>query len=157
MGWMGPPPLIPGEDPAAYRRVRSRIADAVKPTDILDWFLAEEIVYQQTDIVRFRKVMATLITQATENSTFTIANIFGLLEGDKPEVVTARAVCSVFGQLEQIDRMVMAKELSRNRAVRELERRCSNQTTRSNHASVGRAEPRLIEQTPGPSSETRAA
>jgi hypothetical protein len=40
LAWMGPPPLVPGEDPAKYEYVLRMVAQAMKPVDIVDWFWA---------------------------------------------------------------------------------------------------------------------
>jgi hypothetical protein len=64
LGWMGPPPLIPGEDPAAYQHVLAMVADALQPKDIVDWFRVRDVTDQQWEIIRLRPVKASLITQA---------------------------------------------------------------------------------------------
>jgi len=51
-----PPPLIAGEDAAAYDDLLARIAGAVKPADILEDIWVHDVVDLVWDVVRLRRM-----------------------------------------------------------------------------------------------------
>ena len=51
----GPPPLLEGEDAAAYDEFYGRVCAAVKPTDVIDEMLIVDIVVLELDILRLRR------------------------------------------------------------------------------------------------------
>ena len=53
---LGPPPLIEGEDGAAYNQLHGSITAAVKPKDFIEEILARDIADLSWDVLRLRKV-----------------------------------------------------------------------------------------------------
>ena len=57
----GPPPLLEGEDGAAYAELLARIRAAVKPVDIIDEMFVEDVATIQWEISRWRRLKLSLI------------------------------------------------------------------------------------------------
>jgi hypothetical protein len=136
LAWMGPPPVVGSEDPDKYRRLRSMVAEALQPTDILDWFLVDDVVHSQFEIARLRRVSATFIKQQEHHF------------GGANEEGTAVSVFMNLNILEQLDRMTATKELRRNRAFQEADRRRDRAAARSTRApsQIDDVEYRVVEQ-----------
>src|SRR5262245_23057754 len=56
----GPPPILEGEDAAVYEEFFARICRDIKP-DILEEMLIEDIVYNEWELSRLRRLRARLI------------------------------------------------------------------------------------------------
>src|SRR5215475_3116032 len=57
----GPPPLIEGEDAAAYDQLLARIFAAVKPVDVIDEMFTADIVSLEWEVLRLRRLKWSLI------------------------------------------------------------------------------------------------
>jgi hypothetical protein len=57
----GPPPLIEGEDAAAYDQLLARICAAVKPVDIIDEIFIADVVPSEWGVLRLRRLKWSLI------------------------------------------------------------------------------------------------
>ena len=57
----GPPPLIEGEDAAAYDQLLARIFAAVKPVDIIDEMFTADVVSLEWEVLRLRRLKWSLI------------------------------------------------------------------------------------------------
>jgi hypothetical protein len=57
----GPPPLLEGEDAAAYDQLLARICAAVKPADIIDKMFIADIVSLEWEVLRYRRLKWTLV------------------------------------------------------------------------------------------------
>src|SRR6476619_5778270 len=57
----GPPPLIEGEDTAAYDQLLARICAAVKPVDIIDEMFTADVVSLEWEVLRLRRLKWSLI------------------------------------------------------------------------------------------------
>ena len=57
----GPPPLIEGEDAAAYDQLLARICAAVKPVDIIDEMFIADVVPSEWEVLRLRRLKWSLI------------------------------------------------------------------------------------------------
>ena len=57
----GPPPLIAGEDGAAYDELLARFCAAVKPVDIIDEMFIADIVPLEWEVLRLRRLKSSLI------------------------------------------------------------------------------------------------
>jgi len=62
----GPPPLIEGEDTAAYDQLLARICAAVKPVDIIDEMFIADVLHSEWEVLRLRRLKWSLI-QARAN------------------------------------------------------------------------------------------
>ena len=51
----GPPPLLEGEDAAAYDEFYGRVCAAVKPADIIDEMFIDDAVYLEWEVLRWRR------------------------------------------------------------------------------------------------------
>ena len=57
----GQPPLLDGEDAAAYDELLARICAAVKPVDIIDEMFINDVVSLEWDVLRLRRLKSSLI------------------------------------------------------------------------------------------------
>ena len=57
----GPPPLLEGEDAAAYDQLLARIYAAVKPLDIIDEIFVDDVVFSEWEVLRLRRLKSSLI------------------------------------------------------------------------------------------------
>jgi hypothetical protein len=57
----GPPPLIEGEDAAAYDQLLARICAAVKPVDIIDEIFIADVMPSEWEVLRLRRLKWSLI------------------------------------------------------------------------------------------------
>jgi hypothetical protein len=57
----GPPPVLEGEDAAAYDELLGHICAAVRPIDVIDRIFVNDIVCLQWEILRFRRLKTSLI------------------------------------------------------------------------------------------------
>ena len=64
----GPPPLIEGEDVAAYCQLSAQISAGVKPSDILEDIWVRDIVDITTDIFRLRRLKSKLLKAAVSDA-----------------------------------------------------------------------------------------
>ena len=64
----GPPPLLAGEDFAAYDELLARVSGGVKPADIIEEIWVREIVDLTWEIFRWRRVKADAVAQAVPDA-----------------------------------------------------------------------------------------
>jgi hypothetical protein len=57
----GPPPLIEGEDAAAYDQLLARIFAAVKPVDVIDEIFIADVAPSEWEVLRLRRLKWSLI------------------------------------------------------------------------------------------------
>jgi hypothetical protein len=57
----GPPPLLAGEDPAAYDELLARVRGSVKPVDIIEEIWVRDIVDATWDNFRWRRIKISLV------------------------------------------------------------------------------------------------
>src|SRR5450759_1147469 len=58
----GPPPLLEGEDAAAYEEQHARFSNAVKPTDFLEEIWVRDAVDVIWNIFRLRRIQAAYLS-----------------------------------------------------------------------------------------------
>jgi hypothetical protein len=57
----GPPPLLEGEDAAAYDQLLARFCAAVKPVDIIDEMFTADVVSLEWEVLRLRRLKSSLL------------------------------------------------------------------------------------------------
>jgi hypothetical protein len=57
----GPPPLIAGEDAAAYDQLLARVCSAVKPVDIIEEIFIADLASLEWEVLRWRRLKSNLI------------------------------------------------------------------------------------------------
>ena len=146
----GPPPLIEGEDAAAYNQLHARISAAVKPKDVLEEIWVRDVVDLTWETLRMRRFKAKLLASATSTGLERILHRAGnnwtqdrdlsrqwavrdrqaIKQVDKRlatmgltiEAVTAETFFAMIDDIERVDRMIMNAEARRNAALREVDR-----------------------------------
>ena len=58
----GPPPLLEGEDAAAYKEILARISSAVRPTDFIGEILIRDAADVAWNIFRLRRILAAYLS-----------------------------------------------------------------------------------------------
>jgi hypothetical protein len=128
LAWMGPPPLVPGEDPAQYEHVLRLVAHAMKPVDIVDWFWVRDVTDLEWEVVRLRKIKAFMISQEKMIKPGIDEDGEPTVEEGSNEENLACAIRHSINTLERLDRLIMALEVRRDRVYRESERRGGSAT-----------------------------
>jgi hypothetical protein len=145
----GHPPLIAGEDVAAYDALLARVTDTVAPADVLEAMWVRDVVDLAWETFRLRRLKAQLLTAtADEGLEKLLARTLAwdkaenlarrwaaredaaLREVDKllrragltAETVTARTLALQIDEVERIDRMIMLAETRRDAVLREIPR-----------------------------------
>ena len=57
----GPPPILEGEDAAAYDELFGRVCAAIKPIDVIDEMFMADVVGLEWELLRWRRLKLTLI------------------------------------------------------------------------------------------------
>jgi hypothetical protein len=146
---LGPPPLIEGEDAAAYGELLNRISAAVKPKDILEEIWVRDIVDLAWEALRWRRLKSNLLAASIHAGLKQVLDpLCGIFEADQlaqswarneaagrkevkqllasaglsMDAVVAQTLALKISDTERIDRMVMAAEARRDATLREIER-----------------------------------
>src|SRR5262245_165854 len=95
----GPPPLLEGEDAAAYDELLLRVSTAVKPVDILEDIWVRDIVDLTWEVFRLRRLKMNLMTASASQA---LVTVLGPLQetGDSDEMK---------GEFDNIDLRALAK------------------------------------------------
>ena len=147
---MGPPPLIDGEDGAAYEALYRRLDEAVAPRDALEEIWVRDIVDNLWETLRLRRIKSSLMRSSAhkglERVITPLAEVYdrsALVEGwarrkpetvkevEKllkqaglgPEAIAGETLAANIDTFDQIDAMIMRAEARRNTVLREIERR----------------------------------
>src|SRR5262245_42098698 len=147
--FFGPPPLLDGEDPAAYDDLLARVSGAVKPSDILEEIWVRDIVDLSWEVSRLRRLKADLIATTAHvglqqvleplsdwSSSTTLSQAWAkrdanaIKEVDEllasaeltMDAVMAQTLALKLDEIERIDAMTMRAEARRNVALREIDR-----------------------------------
>jgi hypothetical protein len=145
----GPAPLIEGEDAGAYDELLLRVSAAVRPADIFEEIWVRDIVDLVWEAFRLRRLKACLMTAGARKALAqSLSPLVGWAQADglarswaarKPgaigaveehlvtagvglEGIAAQGLCLELGNVERVDRMIMAAEARRNAALREIDR-----------------------------------
>ena len=144
----GPPPLIAGEDAAAYEALCARVAGAVAPADVLEEMRVRDVVDLDWEAQRLRRLQAALLRAAAhEGLAVVLTPLLGLsgahdlaaqwaagkrraarrvrallaAAGLGQDAVAAQTFAACIGDFERIDRMIMQAESRRAAALHEIE------------------------------------
>ncbi|MGZ5784150.1 MAG: hypothetical protein ACXWI3_12455 [Croceibacterium sp.] len=148
LAFLAPPPLIAGEDHAAYDDLLARISAALQPGDILEDIWVRDVVDMVWDALRLRRLKTQLLTASAyegmhailyrfldwqfseqvarqwalrDQAAVTKAEAVLASAGLTTESVIAQTLALKIDVIERVDRMVMA-EARRNSVLREIER-----------------------------------
>ena len=81
---LGLPPILRNEDVATYKQLRSRVAEAVAPTDFIEWLWLRDVVDLSWEIQRLRRFKALLIDLKIEARVAPPQGGDGLLRSAQP-------------------------------------------------------------------------
>jgi hypothetical protein len=148
LAFLGPPPLVEGEQGAAYDELFARVSGALQPKDILEEIWIRDVVDLVWDVLRLRRVKANLLSYCTNEGVAAAmqrlgtGNVVELIREwtmhDAParqavaatlasagltvETAGTRSLAFWITDLERIERMIASAEARRHAALRELER-----------------------------------
>jgi hypothetical protein len=147
--FFGPPPLIDGEDPAAYAALLARVTAEVEPKGALEDIWVREVVDLVWEALRWRRLKASLLQAAAHRGLEEILQPLAGYEKAKGlarrwanrerkalklvdrhlaaagltiDAVMAQTLALKLDPVERIDRMLAGAEARRNNALREIER-----------------------------------
>ena len=147
--YLGPPALLAGEDEAAYEALRSKVLAHVKPKDIFEEIYVDDFVNLQWEIMRARRLCATLMNAEKHVSVQAMLTPFRDIDqvrqvylgcatqdpkamaklddkikefGIDLDEIDARTFVRRLDVIERIDRMTMAAEMRRARVLEDLAR-----------------------------------
>jgi len=145
----GAPPLIAGEDGAAYGEFLARVTAAVAPADFFEEMWARDVVDLAWEVFRLRRLKAELVScaadeglerllartlqwdvaqelarrwAAREPRAIKAADRHLARAGLTMESVRARTLAARIEEVERIDRMIASAEGRRSHVMREVER-----------------------------------
>ena len=64
--WLGPPVLIPGENPAIYAQLSAQLRGELKPTDPIEEMFVDEIVAAAWEVRRWRRLGGGLLVAGSQ-------------------------------------------------------------------------------------------
>jgi hypothetical protein len=114
----GPPPLIEGEDAAAYDGLYAHVSDTVKPTDFVEEMLVHDFVDDTWTIIRLRRIQAKFLIDEVSGEAAQKAK-FGPVDMDK---IQAKVIVRHLEMYAKIDHLITIAESRRNATLREIER-----------------------------------
>lgn len=147
---LGPPPLLEGEDPAAYGALRDRVRDAVEPSDAIEEFWVRDVVDLLWETLRLRRLKAAFIRASAPEGLVrlltrlvdgykrndlvdrwaarepaAVREVKALLEraGLNEAAITGQTLATKIETIERVDRLIAQSEARRNAVLREVERR----------------------------------
>jgi hypothetical protein len=162
LAFLAPPPLIAGEDAAAYDDLLARISAALEPSDILEEIWVRDVVDMVWDALRLRRLKAQVLTVSAYEGMHTILRRFldwqfseqvarqwalrdqaavtkaeAVLAsaGLTAEAVTAQTLALKIDIVERIDRMMVTAEARQRGPARD---RAASRELRA-HAAARRA------------------
>ena len=114
----GPPPLIEGEDAAAYDQLLDRICAAVKPVDIIDEMYTADFVSLEWEVLRYRRLKWSLIRQRVLEALrdFLKVNLEDNLYSDHVEDYFAQFLESALPEDQADSAQRLARKCARNEA-----------------------------------------
>ena len=149
----GAPPLLEGEDPAAYDGMLERICDTVKPADIIEEIWVRDVVDLTWETLRLRRFKSQLLTANmhqglkvvlvplcgyreaedlsadwAKREAYAIKQVNELLAGADLTMneVMSETLAVKISDFERIDRLIMSAEARRNAVLREIDRHRAN-------------------------------
>ncbi len=146
---LGPPPLLEGEDPAAYDALYERVKTAVEPGDALEAIWARDVVDLIWETLRLRRLKVKFLNAYAhegverlldgifdfsnrsvlaqgwaQKDKATVKHVLALLKqvGHDQESIAASTLAIKLQTIERIDIMIARAEARRNAVLREVER-----------------------------------
>jgi hypothetical protein len=121
---LGPRPLIPGEDPAAYDAHLDRVADALKPVDYIGEMMVRDIADIDWEVLRLRGLNSQYLTNKTNERLRDAYEANGKWVGDSQSIrsFAANAFAEDIDVFARIDHMIGTLELRRTAILREFDR-----------------------------------
>ncbi len=144
---VGPPPLLDGDDAAAYWTLRRRLGDAVAPQDVIEEMFTRDAVDILWESLRLRRLKAKYLEAAKVdglasllrslgmspnlardwalNDPDAVAEVDALLAqaGFDGETITAQTFIDKLDAIDRVDRMIAQQEARRVALLREIDRR----------------------------------
>jgi hypothetical protein len=134
----GPPPLIEGEDAAAYDELYARVSSAVRPTDFIEELLLHDVVDISWSIYRLRRLQAALLSdEISREFSREVAFLDELIETTpedehKAALLTRKAnvdankiqattIVRHLETIERIEHLIAIAESRRNATLHEIE------------------------------------
>ena len=97
-GFLGAPPLLPGEDGESYAALTARMAQAIGPRDIVEWFWIKDVVDNSWETARLRRMRAQMIALGRSRGLGALLHLDHVraFESETGEVVPTEAVVQAY-------------------------------------------------------------
>jgi hypothetical protein len=130
----GPPPLIEGEDAAAYDGLYAHASSALRPTDFIGEMLVHDFVDNTWTIFRLRRLQAKIlsdeVSEEADREVWEVNNadpeviesgVFKPVDVDMDKI-QAKVIVRHLEMYAKIDHLITIAESRRNATLREIER-----------------------------------
>jgi hypothetical protein len=135
----GPPPLIEGEDAAAYDELHARVSSAIRPSDFIEEIFIRDVVDDTWTVFRFRRLQAAFLSNEVSDEVFKQVSFLDELlevtpeEEDRACLITQKSNIDVnkiqatviarrLDTIERMEHWIAIAEGRRNATLREIER-----------------------------------
>jgi hypothetical protein len=118
----GPPPLLEGEDAAAYDELLLRVSTAVKPVDILEDIWVRDIVDLTWEVFRLRRLKMNLMTASAYKALVTVLEEIGDIDEETHD--SDEETGGPDEMMGDLDNIALAKDWARRNpeAIKEVNR-----------------------------------
>jgi hypothetical protein len=108
----GPPPLIEGEDSAAYDEILAKVSAALKPADILEDIWVRDIVDLIWEALRLRRLKASLMQAAASDGLKRVLERLDYLDFQGRSKLSADWVRRKPSAIKRVDRLLTSVDLT---------------------------------------------
>ena len=146
--YLPPAPLLNGEDERAYKALRARIFEAVKPQDVVEEMFSDDVVNLQWELMRWRRLKVAFLNREQKEDAHGLLIVFagrvdlqkilkGWAQQDPEETENLRQLLATQGvsmdelaaktlarkleYIERLDTLAATAEARRTHALRELQ------------------------------------
>jgi len=124
---LAPPPLLDGEDRAAYDALLKKLADAVKPADVIEEILVRDIVDLVWEGLRLRRLKVALMNLRSQHPLGSTLALYNYAERTERECLDGDELMAAtldenIDAIDRIERLTALAEGRRIVAFREIDR-----------------------------------
>jgi hypothetical protein len=146
INYLGPAPLLEGEDQEAYNRLLEQMSAAVKPEDVIEEIYVRDIVNFTWESLRWRRAVANLLNVTMRDKAIqylqplvgsdaarlsigfqkrdpeVMAQLKAVLNsiGFSMDAIAAQALAAKLSHIERLNHLAMAAEARRSAALRDI-------------------------------------
>jgi hypothetical protein len=163
---LAPPPLLDGEDRVAYDALLKKLADAVKPADVIEEIFVRDVIDLVWEGLRLRRLKVALMNLRSQHPLKSTLAVYNYVERPERECLDGDELMAAtlhenIDFIDRVERLTALAEARRIAAFREIDRHRATLANELRHCvqQVEDAEFKVIEQQPQPTpaEDTEAA